>query len=611
MTSSLSPTILAQGLGEVIVDNNDPTTYAEGDWKTFGRSDAYGRDAHYSRGSGVFTFPAALAPGRYQIHLWWPSFKRLAPDVQVSIQAVGGVEVVTVDQSRGAAQWRLLGTYDLDESALVRVHSGGDQTVCADAVRFESVVPPPDVPGVLLPPQELSASAEMGEVRLRWTHPDESAVALYKVYRSNDPNGGYLLLADGLTVTTYADREVTNGLTYYYKVTAADPVGNESDFSNVASATPQDLPPAAPTGLEAKAERDRVGLAWNVNAEGDLAGYAVYRATGPEGTFELLAPEVRDSYYVDQAVSSGLTYHYAVTALDLGGNESEASNVVSVTIQDPPPAIPTGLVASASDRAVSLKWNDNSEADLAGYAVYRFTGSENVFQRLADGLGVTSYTDETVSSDLTYHYAVTALDLQGNESDLSNVVSITVQDPPPLAPGGLVASSGDGVVNLSWNGNTDTDLSGYAVYRSTTHGSGYDLLLSGVAATTFSDNAVTNGTTYYYVVTALDTGGNESPFSGEVVATPSAPDMPPPSSVVLTWDPPSGNEDGSPVTDLAGYRVYHGTEPGVYSSVTDVGAQLQHIFESIPAGSNFFAVSAYDAAGNESALSNELVVTAE
>jgi len=94
---------------------------------------------------------------------------------------------------------------------------------------------------------------------------------------------------------------------------------------------------------------------------------------------------------------------------------------------------------------------------------------------------------------------------------------------PPTAPTGLTASAGDGQVSLDWANNSESDLAGYNVYRSTTSGAGYGKINGAlVSASAFTDTGVTNGTTYYYVVTAVDTSGNQSGDSNEASATPQA-----------------------------------------------------------------------------------------
>ncbi len=92
---------------------------------------------------------------------------------------------------------------------------------------------------------------------------------------------------------------------------------------------------------------------------------------------------------------------------------------------------------------------------------------------------------------------------------------------PPSAPIGLSVTAHNSTVSLDWNDNSESDLDGYNVYRSTTSGSGYSLLnISLLSSSDYIDNDVVNGTTYYYVVTALDAWSNESDTSSEVSATP-------------------------------------------------------------------------------------------
>ncbi len=95
---------------------------------------------------------------------------------------------------------------------------------------------------------------------------------------------------------------------------------------------------------------------------------------------------------------------------------------------------------------------------------------------------------------------------------------------PPAVPSGLTAGSGNGFVGLNWADNSESDLDGYLVYRSLASGGPYSAITgSPIGSSAFTDNAVSNGTTYYYVVTAVDLTGNESAQSSQVSATPTAP----------------------------------------------------------------------------------------
>ncbi|NOZ69431.1 MAG: hypothetical protein GXP46_09380, partial [Deferribacteres bacterium] len=84
--------------------------------------------------------------------------------------------------------------------------------------------------------------------------------------------------------------------------------------------------------------------------------------------------------------------------------------------------------------------------------------------------------------------------------------------------------------------------------------------------------------------------------------------------VTLTWTPPTTNADGTPLTDLAGFKVYYGTASGNYSQVIDVNDpnQTQYQVTGLTNGQTYyFAVTAYDTSGNESDYSNEYAKTIE
>jgi fibronectin type 3 domain-containing protein len=189
-----------------------------------------------------------------------------------------------------------------------------------------------------------------------------------------------------------------------------------------------------------------------------------------------------------------------------------------------PPAVPTGLVATAGNLQVSLDWNDTNDADLYGYNVYRSETSGSNYSKIGSLVTSSDYLDDTVTSDEEYYYVVTAVDTSFNESGYSNEDSATPYDAtPPAPPSALSATAGDGTVSLDWLDNSEDDLDGYNLYRSTTSGSGYVKLNGPLLSNTFyTDSNVTNEITYYYVVTAVDVCSNESGYSSEVPATPSS-----------------------------------------------------------------------------------------
>jgi hypothetical protein len=82
-------------------------------------------------------------------------------------------------------------------------------------------------------------------------------------------------------------------------------------------------------------------------------------------------------------------------------------------------------------------------------------------------------------------------------------------------------------------------------------------------------------------------------------------------SVTLNWNAPSTRADGSPLTDLAGYRVYYGRMSEIYDfkvRIRNPGI-LTYVIENLAPGEWFFVTAAYDSAGVESDFSNEVSTT--
>jgi hypothetical protein len=69
----------------------------------------------------------------------------------------------------------------------------------------------------------------------------------------------------------------------------------------------------------------------------------------------------------------------------------------------------------------------------------------------------------------------------------------------------------------------------------------------------------------------------------------------------LAWNAPTKNADGSQLTDLAGYKIYYGVAPGVYSKSIDVGNNTTHQISNLTVGvTYYFTVTAYNTSGIES-----------
>ena len=184
-----------------------------------------------------------------------------------------------------------------------------------------------------------------------------------------------------------------------------------------------------------------------------------------------------------------------------------------------PPAAPTGLAATPGNNQVSLTWN--ASAGASTYTVKRATTSGGPYTPIATAISFTSYTDTTAVNGTTYYYVVTAQNSQG-ESGNSTEASATPQPPAaPAAPTNLTVNrSGKKKLVLNWAQSSSPNITQNKIYRSTTSGGPYTLVATIPAATSYQNNGLVSGTTYYYVVTAVNSGSLESAPSNQGSGVP-------------------------------------------------------------------------------------------
>lgn len=196
------------------------------------------------------------------------------------------------------------------------------------------------------------------------------------------------------------------------------------------------------------------------------------------------------------------------------GKASEWSNPVVLAI-GVPLATPANLKAVSDPKGARLTWSD--ALGSGHYRIFRGSG-DAMPQRLAES-DKPEYLDTTVDFGSPYRYFVQALAGESRQSEISAMVSVTpIDEFPPAVPNGLTAVAGVNSIELAWQPNTEEDLAGYQVYRST--GGGAPERIAGpVDAPNFSDRTVEIGKKYSYAITAIDRTGNESAHSTAVEVT--------------------------------------------------------------------------------------------
>jgi len=270
---------------------------------------------------------------------------------------------------------------------------------------------------------------------------------------------------------------------------------------------------------------------------------------------------------------------------------------------DDPPDAPTLLTATAGNAEVSLGWVEASGADT--YNLYWSTtaGVTKLSGTKIEAVA-SPYVQTGLTNGLTYYYVVTGVNGDG-ESKASAEASATLAPNAPLA---VSAVAGATDVTVSWDA-TVLGATSYSLYWSTTPGV---TPATGIkvadAKTPFVQTGLASGQTYYYVVTAVNAGG-ESALSAEASASlaPAAPTSVSAVSgnaqVTIDWD--------SDVLGATSYNLYWSTTAGVTKATgTKVAsATAPFLHTGLTNGTTYYYVVASVGAGGESVESAQASAT--
>jgi len=448
-------------------------------------------------------------------------------------------------------------------------------------------------------PTGVTATAADSQVSISWSA--ASGATSYNIYWSATAG---VTTSNGMKVPGAASGQaitgLTNGTVYYFIVTSVNSAG-ESAASSQVSATPTTSTsvPNSPLGVNAIAGNGQVELGWNLLS--GAISYNIYYGTS-SGVTTATGTKVTGatSGGAISGLANGTTYYFIVTAANSVG-ESAASSEVSATPLAPPSA-PSGVSALSGNSSVTINWT------TVASTTYNIYWSSTSGVTITNGTKVSGATPGQSISSLTngtpYYFIVTAV-VSGVESAASSEVSATPQVPLPGAPTGVGAVAGNAQVSVSWTGIGGA--TSYNLYYSTS---------SNVTTTTYTTKvtnatsgqaitSLTNGTTYYFIVTAVDVSG-ESPASSTASATPR---LPGPTGVAVAG---VGNArvalSWTTVSGATSYNIYFGTSSGVTiaNGTKDAGKTSGDSVYGLTNGTTYYFIVTAVVSGVESAASTEV-----
>jgi fibronectin type 3 domain-containing protein len=370
-------------------------------------------------------------------------------------------------------------------------------------------------------PIGLNSESIGSRVQVTWNPATDFSIIRTNVYRARSLLGPYKLANTGIGLFSsengFVDKDLSNG-TYFYYLKHQNVFGFESKRSEIIEVEIDTKAPTRIDGLLAfETEARKVKLKWEkLNGQ----SYQVFKSFGDK--FVLVYPPSKrisftDSFYYDSDVKEGMEYRYFIS---LASNSSKfiTSDTLAITLKDAtPPSQPRNVSGTVSkDGIVTLKWDKNTEKDILGYEIERFTGDSgtNNYLLTPEPISTNKFNDNLgEKSQSIYRYQIFAIDKNYNRSKGSMPIKLQRPDDiPPLPPQFVSVNRNQNLIYLEWTICLDNDFEKFNVYRKST-GSEWNLIVS--TTNNIIIDTLTNDGDYTYTITSIDINQNESSFSRE------------------------------------------------------------------------------------------------
>jgi fibronectin type 3 domain-containing protein len=363
-------------------------------------------------------------------------------------------------------------------------------------------------------------------IKLRWKLENRKYINGITVMRSASYDTGYSRIANLLpSDTTYSDYVPIAGENYYYYLVVNSAENNQNRSAKVAALYKgRDQKPVEPSQIAVETIKDGVKLFWAYD-EPFAKGFYVYRQSTSKEPFRQVSPFIpagMDIYFyadTSNALRGNNVYSYYVRAVTDNELFSDPSDTVfgrpgrSIII-----TAPMHIQPVVDENRVSLVWDNMTaiQPGLLGYKVYRKSQGKNYLPLYDDSskfISTNFITDSICVPGIKYEYAVSTMDLFGNESALSLPVAVTIPSGLPAAPTGLKAEVDEGGILVRWGQMGTTDIEHVTIYRTERGKSRLKIATFTKDQNGFLDKEISKGKLYFYELTVSNSRQQESGFS--------------------------------------------------------------------------------------------------
>ena len=273
---------------------------------------------------------------------------------------------------------------------------------------------------------------ESGAVHLHWSESTSDDIMGYRLFRANDPKEEFVMVSSKTVQdTVFTDSVAVATLTeqVYYRIIAVDRRFNASDYSAILPLKRPDVVPPVPAQLTSvTAKSEGIRLAWVTSPSTDVSKYVVLRWHATSSGYQVLQRfEEGDSTYsfLDSLVRPATTYRYILRTLDDDGL-SAAHPFLEVTTLNAPSQNGVknlSVQANREQRRILLQWAFSRQKKVTGYRIFRAVNDGPLRHYQFSGLK-SQFTDQRLTVNHRYRYAVQAIMDDGSESTLSSEVEI-------------------------------------------------------------------------------------------------------------------------------------------------------------------------------------------